>query len=156
MTNDAATENVPDRVEGQISSSDFQLQWNSQLRHVSQEMFVSGTHQMHFCARIHDNGQMLGMITCIEHRKFCNEPHNQRTWQESRVSSLGQIQKPGDKTSLEIAARATTFSEFALLFTGTDRPGGATSDDDETGVKSTHFAQKKTPPDTISPNVADS
>ena len=25
---------------------------------------------MHFCARIHDHGQMLGLITCSEHRKF--------------------------------------------------------------------------------------
>ena len=33
-----------------------------------------------------------------------------------------------------IAARATTFSEIALLFTGVDRPGGATSGSDETGV----------------------
>ena len=34
------------------------------------EMFVSKTQQMHFCARIHDQGQMFGLITCSEHVKF--------------------------------------------------------------------------------------
>ena len=66
-------------------------------------------------------------------QEIFDEPHNQRTRRESQVSSLGKIQKIHleDKTSLKFAARATTFSEFAHMFTGAGRPGGATSDDDE-------------------------
>ena len=39
----------------------------------------------------------------------------------------------GNKTSLNIAVRVDTFSEFALLFTGTGRPDAAVSDADESG-----------------------
>ena len=62
--------------------------------------------------------------------------------------------QPGDKPPLKIAARASTFSEFALLFTGAGEPGGATSDEDETGgVKYTQLAQRKKPLDTILPQL---
>ena len=73
---------------------------------------------MHVCAGIHEHGQMLGLITCCERRKFFDVPHIQPTW---RASSLGQIQE-------------IPLSESALLVTGVDRPGVATSDGDESGV----------------------
>ena len=68
------------------------------------------------------------------HENF-DEPHSADL---ARVTSLAaradSEDPPGDKTSLKIAPRATTFSEFALRFTEVDRPGGATSGGDETGV----------------------
>ena len=103
MTNATAAEQLPDRVEGRISASGLQLQRNSQLCDVCQEMFVSRAHQMHFSAGIHDHGQMLGLITCCEHIKLLT---NQQTWQS--VSSLvawPESEDPtGDKTSLKIAS----------------------------------------------------
>ena len=53
VTNVATAEQVPDRVECQISASGVQLQFNSSLYYVFYGVFVSRTHQMHFCARIH-------------------------------------------------------------------------------------------------------
>ena len=121
------TKQVPDRVEGQISASGLHVQWNSQLRHVSQDVCERDTPN----ARLRQNPRPW-TNAWFDHvqrtQEIFDEPHNQRTWQQLRVSSLGQIQKIH-----QIAARATTFSEFALLFTGAGRPGGATSDDDETG-----------------------
>ena len=133
VTHDAATEHVPDQVEGQVSSSGFQLQRNIQLCHVCQEMFESGTK----CSwapesTIMDN--LFGLITCSENR---NKLTNHISSRPRRVASLASRadseDPPGDKTSLKIAATATTFSEFALLCSGVDRPGGATSDHDESG-----------------------
>ena len=55
----------------------------------------------------------------------------------NHVASLAarpQAKDPtGNKTSLNIAVRVDTFSEFALMFTGTGRPDAAVSDADESG-----------------------
>ena len=79
---------------------------------------------MYFCARVHNRGRMLGFVACREHL--------------ARVASLDaradSQDPPGDKTSLKIAATATTLSAFAQLFTGAGGPGAPTSDDDETGT----------------------
>ena len=57
-----------------------------------------------------------------------------RPFEGSESRCLGRLRRSTDKTSLKIAARAATFSEFALLLTWVDRPSGDTSDGDETGV----------------------
>ena len=89
---------------------------------------------MHFCARIHDHGQMIGLITCCEHGNFLT---NQWTWRASRVSLLGQSQEIYLETRhLSKSQREQPpFSEFALLlFTWAGRrQDGAVSDDDESG-----------------------
>ena len=90
---------------------------------------------MHFCAKIHDQGQMLGLVTCSEHKKISDEPHNERTWRALQVSLLGQSQKIQQETRrlLKIAARAATFSAFAPLFTGQEDKVVTFLDDDEGG-----------------------
>ena len=141
-------------IEGQISSSGFRLQWNSQLRHVSQEMFVSGTHQMHFFARIHDHRQMLVLITCSDHRKFLTNHTTSGPGKSCESRRSGRFRRFTWRQDIS-QDRRQCYHVFRLC-TVADNAGGATSDDDETGVKSTQFAQKKKPPDTILPNVADS
>ena len=115
-------------------------------------MFVSKTHHMHICARMHDRGQILGLITCSEHKKNY-EPHNQRTWQESQVSSLGQIRKiharsmpkPSRSPSLHCCSKGQVDQVVPLQMM--TKPE----------AMSTQLARKKKkPPDTIFPDVAGS
>ena len=75
---------------------------------------------MYICARIHDRGQMLGLITCREHGKFLTNHTTSGPGERRKSRCLGQSQKiqSGDKTLLKIAARATMFSDFAPLLTG--------------------------------------
>ena len=92
VTNDAATEQGPDRVEGQISASGLQLQRNVQLRELFPECFVSRTPN----ALLRQNPQPW-TNAWFDHVKrtqeMSDEPHNQRTWRASQVSLLGQSQK---------------------------------------------------------------
>ena len=132
MTDDAATEQVPDHLEGQVSSR------RSPNRTQNFVTFVKkcGTHQMHFCAGIHDHGQMLGLITRCEHRKILTNHISSWSGENRESRCSGRLRRSAwrQDISQQIAARTTTFSEFALLFTGVDRPGGTTSGGDETEV----------------------
>ena len=79
-----------------------------------------------FCTGIHDHGQMLGLITRCEHMEFLTHHMSNFLARVANLTARADSEDPPrDKTSFRIAARATTFSEFALLFTS----GG-----DETGV----------------------
>ena len=101
VTNDAATEQVPDRVEGQISANP--RPWTNAWFDRTQEIF--------------------------------DEPHNQRTWRESQVSSLRQIQKIHLETR-HLSRSLPELQRFPSLHCcsqGEGRPSGATSDDDEAG-----------------------
>ena len=69
-----------------------------------------------------------------------NTGNVRRTTQPADLASVASLvawpeseDQTGDKTSLKIAARAATFSEFGPLFTETSRPSGAVSDDEEGG-----------------------
>ena len=88
---------------------------------------------MRFCARFHDHGQMLVLIS--EHRNFLTNGTTSRTWPASPVSLLGQSQKIQLETRRlsRLQPELPHFSQFALLFTGAGRPGDAVSDADESG-----------------------
>ena len=98
--------------------------------------------------------KMLGLSTCSEHTKFFDEPHNQRTCRDaSLVARADSEDPPGDKTSLKIAARDTTFSPHRCSKEQVDTVVPLQTMT-KPGVMSTQLAQRKKALDTILPNVA--
>ena len=83
---------------------------------------------MHLCSGVYDHG----LITCSEHMEFLSNYIPSRPGECRKPRRSARIGDPtGDDTSLKTAAKAVTLSEFGLLLTGTERPGGVASDDDE-------------------------
>ena len=125
---------------------------------VCQEMFVNGTHQIHFCARIHDHGQMFGLIV-MRTQEFFYEPHIKQTWRESRVSLLGQTQKIHLETRhlLKSPLELPRFPSSHCCSQGLTDQVVPLQMVTKPELKSTQLAQKrKNYLDTILPNVADS
>ena len=48
---------------------------------------------MHLCARIHDHGQLFGLITCSEHRKFLTNHTSSRPGESRESRCSGRLRR---------------------------------------------------------------
>ena len=108
---------------------------------------------MHFCARIHDHGPMLGLIMCSEHKPFftihttsgpCKSRKSRRSGRFTRSTLSRSLPELPHFMRLHSCSQGQV--EQVVPFQMMTK----------LGVMSTQLAKRNEPPDTISPNVADS